>query len=386
MNWPRATASLLIGLILTACSSAPAPKATARPTKSAATPTPATIARALAAPGPLNFAVRSIAQGLVAPWALAFAADGSIWLTERPGRVRVIRGGQLLPAPALTLNVVTKNGCESGLLGIAIQEPYVFVAYTYAASGNVNRVSRFTIQGDTLVGEKVLLDGIPGGTCYHFAGRLKIGPDGYLYVTTGDGYVPSRAASATNLSGKILRLLPDGTGQQVYAWGFRNPQGLAFDASGRLYVSNHGPTGEFGLCCHDELDQVEQGGFYGWPGWAGTVATRYGQEGMPQRVPPIAESGEATWAPSGMTFFARSDLERETLLVATLRGQALRRLIIAPNDPRTVTSQEIVLEGKGRLRDVVAGPDHCAYLLTNNTDTRGTPQANDDHLYQLCPS
>jgi glucose/arabinose dehydrogenase len=386
MNWPRATASLLIGLMLTACSSAPAPKATARPTVSAATPTPATIARALAPPGPLTFAVRSIAEGLVAPWALAFASDGSIWLTERPGRVRVVRGGQLLPAPALALNVVTRSGCESGLLGIALQEPYVFLAYTYAAGGNVNRVSRFNIQGDTLVGEKVLLEGIPGGTCYHFGGRLKMGPDGYLYVTTGDAYVPSLAANATNLSGKILRMLPDGTGQQVYAWGFRNPQGLAFDANGRLYVSNHGPTGEFGLCCHDELDQVEQGGFYGWPGWAGTVATRYGQEGMPQRVPPIAESGEGTWAPSGMTFFARSDLERASLLVATLRGQALRRLIIAPNDPRAVTSHEVVLDGKGRLRDVVAGPDHCAYLLTNNTDTRGTPQPGDDHLYQLCPS
>jgi glucose/arabinose dehydrogenase len=87
-----------------------------------------------------------------------------------------------------------------------------------------------------------------------------------------------------------------------------------------------------------------------------------------------------------MTFFARSDLERASLLIATLRGQALRRLIIAPSDPRAVTSHDVVLEGKGRLRDVVAGPDHCAYLLTNNTDTRGTPQPGDDHLYQLCPS
>ena len=379
------TSTLLIGLAVTGCGLGGGSSATpSAGSKTTASPT----ATALTSPGPLKFTVKSVAEGLVAPWALAFAEDGSIWLTERPGRVRIIRHGQLLATPALTLKVVTASGCESGLLGIAVKEPNVFLYYTYAGSGgNTNRISSFTIQGDSLVNEKVLLDGIPGGACYHFGGRLKLGPDGFLYATTGEGYVPSRAASASNLSGKILRLHPDGTGREVFAWGFRNPQGIAFDASGRLYASSNGPTGDLGLCCHDEIDYVQQGAFYGWPEFAGTVRTRYGQDGMPaQRTGPIAESGNTTWAPSGITFYSPRAGEQATLLVAELRGQALRRLIIDGTDPSKVTAQEVVLQGKGRLRDVVAGPDHCAYLLTNNRDTRGTPQAGDDHLFQLCAS
>ncbi|HET9849683.1 MAG TPA: PQQ-dependent sugar dehydrogenase, partial [Candidatus Dormibacteraeota bacterium] len=253
--------------------------------------------------------------------------------------------------------------------------------------GNTNRISKFTMQGDTLVNEQMLLDGIPGGTCYHFGGRLKLGPDGYLYATTGEGFVASRAATSSGLSGKILRLHSDGSGMEVFAWGFRNPQGIAFDSKGRLFASNNGPTGEFGLCCHDEIDYVQQGNFSGWPEFAATVRTSFGQDGMPaQRSGPIAESGSSTWAPSGITFYSPRDGELPTLLVATLRGQALRRFVIDANDPNHVIAQEVVLQGKGRLRDIVAGPSHCAYLLTSNRDTRGTPQAGDDHVFQLCPS
>jgi aldose sugar dehydrogenase len=380
----RIASGVLAGLVLTGCTlggSSTATTSSRRPTATA-TATP------LRAPQPLNFKVNTVAEGLVAPWALAFAADGAIWLTERPGRVRIVRHGQLLPTPALTLSVVSNSGCESGLLGIAVKDPSVFLYYTYAGSaGNTNRISRFTMQGDSLVNEKVLLDGIPGGTCYHFGGRLKLGPDGRLYATTGEGYVASRAASASGLSGKILRLHQDGSGAEVFAWGFRNPQGIAFDAAGRLYASNNGPTGDLGLCCNDEIDYVQQGGFYGWPEFAATVRTRYGQDGMPAtRNGPIASSGNSTWAPSGITFYTPKSSEQPTLLMAELRGQALQRFIIDAADPSKVLSQEIVLQGRGRLRDIVAGPDHCAYLLTNNRDTRGTPMPGDDHLFQLCPS
>ena len=388
----RGFAAIMAVAVLTAaaCSSAASKQsASAHPTRSPqATQPAATPAPPLKPPGPLQFNQQSIAQKLVAPWALAFAQDGSIWLTERPGRVRVIRNGQLLPDPALTVNVVTANGCEDGLLGIALQEPYVYLYYTYAgSSGNTNRVSRFSMSGDKLASEQVLVDGIPGGTCYHFGGRLKLGPDGWLYFTTGEGFVPSRAADPNNLSGKIMRVHVDGTGREVFAWGFRNPQGLAFDSAGRLYVSSHGPTGDLNLCCNDEVDLVQQGGFYGWPEWAATLRTSYPQGSLPAaRVPPIAESGRTTaWAPSGMTFYAPSKDEQPTLLLAELKGQELRRFIVDPADPTKVTSQEIALQGQGRLRDAVAGPDGCLYILTNNNDTRGTPRAGDDHLLKLCP-
>jgi len=385
----RTAAAFLLGaLLLTACSSG-APKASAKPKASAsatatasAAPTPTPTLRPA---GTFNYSTATVAQGLVAPWSLDFAKDGAIWLTERPGRVRVIRNGQLLAEPALTLSVATANGCEDGLLGLALKEPYAYLYYTYNG-GATNRISRFTISGDKLSGEQVILDNIPGGTCYHFGGRIKFGPDGLLYVTTGEGFVAARAADKNNLSGKILRLHDDGSGEEVFAWGFRNPQGLAFDSAGRLYVSNNGPTGEFGLCCHDEVDYVQQGAFYGWPAWAAGTRTGYGQGSLPDRVGPMVESGSGVaWAPSGMTFFAASKGETATLFLATLKAQVIRRFIIDPSDPGKVSSQEIVFGGAGRMRDVAAGPDGCLYALTNNRDTRGTPGPGDDKVLKLCP-
>jgi glucose/arabinose dehydrogenase len=384
----RIAAICLLAALLASCSSQQAkPAATAKPSPSAS---PSASASPTATPGlkpagPFHYSTATVAQGLVAPWALDFARDGSIWLTERPGRVRVIRNGQLLPDPAVTLSVATASGCEDGLLGLALKEPYAYLYYTYNGGGT-NRVSRFTISGDKLTGEQVILDNIPGGTCYHFGGRIKFGPDGLLYVTTGEGFVAARAADKNNLSGKILRLHEDGSGQEVFAWGFRNPQGLAFDAAGRLYVSNHGPTGEFGLCCHDEVDLVQQGAFYGWPAWAAGTRTSYGQGSLPDRTGPMVESGSGeAWAPSGMTFFPASKGETPTLFLATLKAQNIRRFLIDPSDPSKVASQEIVFGGGGRMRDVEAGPDGCLYALTNNRDTRGTPGPGDDKVLKLCP-
>lgn len=372
--------------MVVACSTARAPAS--KYPQSGSSARPATATPTLKPPGPLQLSQQAVAQNLVAPWALDFAGDGSIWLTERPGRVRVIRGGQLLAEPALTLSVATGTGCEDGLLGIALQEPYAFLYYTYRGSaGNTNRVSRFTISGSALGSEQVLVDGIPGGTCYHFGGRLKLGPDGWLYFTTGEGFVAARAASPTGLSGKVLRVHTDGSGLEVFAWGFRNPQGLAFDASGRLYASNNGPTGDLGLCCRDEVDLVQQGGFYGWPEYAASTRTSFPQGSLPTaRVAPIVESGDTTaWAPSGIAFYAPAKDQRPALFVAELKGEALRRLVIDPADPARVTSQDIALQGVGRLRDAVAGPDGCLYVLTSNRDTRGTPRPNDDQLLKLCP-
>src|SRR5206468_7351919 len=134
----------------------------------------------------------------------------------------------------------------------------------------------------------------------------------------------------------------------------------AFDSLGRLYASNNGPTGDLGLCCHDEIDLIQPGGFYGWPEWAAGVRTSYPQGGLPaQRVPPVAESGQTVWAPSGMTFYSPAKEERPTLILAELRGQILRRFILDGADPAKVIAQEAVLQGVGRLRDAVAGPDRC---------------------------
>jgi glucose/arabinose dehydrogenase len=390
--WRGRSAVLLAALVLLACSSgggsqsrsSPSASPTATPTATPAAPAPTPT---LKPAGQLNLSQQEVAQNLVAPWAVDFAKDGSIWLTERPGRVRVIRNGQLLGDPALTLDVATATGCEDGLLGLALKEPYAYLYYTYrGAAGNTNRVSRFTISGDRLTGEQVLLDGIPGGTCYHFGGRIKFGPDGLLYVTTGEGYVASRAADPNNLSGKVLRMRDDGSGREIFAWGFRNPQGLAFDSAGRLYVSNNGPTGDLGLCCHDEIDLLQQGGFYGWPAWAANTRTSFQGGNLPARIPPLVESGASVaWAPSGMTFYSPAKDEQPALLLSELKGQALVRFVVDPADPRKLSGPETVLSGD-RFRDAEANPtDGCLYVLTNNRDTRGSPKPGDDRLLKLCP-
>jgi len=172
------------------------------------------------------------------------------------------------------------------------------------------------------------------------------------------------------------------------SWTNNTDPNAAFDSQGRLYASNNGPTGDLGLCCHDEVDLVQQGGFYGWPAWAAGTRTSYPQGGLPAtRSGPLAESGGGVvWAPSGMTFYSPAKDEQPTLIVAELSGQALRRFLIDAADPARVNGQEIVLQGQGRLRDAVAGPDGCLYVATSNRDTRGTPRAGDDHVLKLCPA
>ena len=137
----------------------------------------------------------------------------------------------------------------------------------------------------------------------------------------------------------------------------------------------------------DYATSVKDGGFYGWPVMAGNLPTgQAAAPGVPSRIAPLAESGSDTWAPSGMTFFARSASEQPTLLVASLKAEDLLRLVIDPSNPAHLLGQETVLGGFGRLRDAVTGPDGCLYVLTSNRDGRGQPQARDDRVLRACPS
>lgn len=324
-------------------------------------------------------------RGLEIPWSVAFAPDGRAFVTERPGRVRVVRDGRLDPQPAAILPVAHVG--EGGLLGIALHPrfpnpAYVYLYYTYPGDGLRNRVERFREQGGKLVRDRVVVDDIPGAFV-HDGGRIRFGPDGMLYVGTGDARQPSLAQDPRSLAGKILRVTPDGgvpadnpfPGSPVYSLGHRNVQGLAWHPdTRRLYSTEHGPSGEKGFA-HDEVNLIRPGANYGWP------EVVCGEGSRPEFVEPLACSGDDTWAPSGAEFVRRGSW-RGRLLVANLRGAHLRAFVLSPDGTR-VERQEVVLSGFGRLRDVVEGPDGALYVLTSNRDGRGRPAETDDRILRV---
>ncbi len=266
-------------------------------------------------------------------------------------------------------------------MGIAVDpgfaaNHYLYVYHTYRERGAIyNRVVRLREENNRATVDRVLIDRIPGGRI-HNGGRLKIGPDQRLYMTTGDAGVPQNAQNLSSLGGKILRLNLDGSipadnpfrGSPVYSWGHRNPQGIAWSPlTGRMFSSEHGAA------AHDEVNQIEPGANYGWPTIQGS------QQAAGMRA-PFLHSGDETWAPSGMAF-ATSGPWRGLLLVAALRSEEI--LVIHPD---TREGNELYRNQLGRIRDIVEGTDGSLYILTSNRDGRGEPRRGDDKIIRLVPS
>ncbi len=337
-----------------------------------------------------------VVGGLEVPWAVAFAPDGRIFISERPGRIRVVRGGRLEPEPWATLKVwqAPPGANEAGLLGLALdpdfaRNHFVYVYHTYRAGGEEwNRVVRMFDRDGRGTVDRVTLDRIPAAAV-HDGGRILFGPDGHLYVGTGDARQDELAQSRSSLAGKILRITRDGgipgdnpfPGSPVYSLGHRNVQGLGWHpVTRRLYATEHGPSGAVGVpgrCCRDELNLIEPGRNYGWP-----VVT--GSPGDPRFVDPLAHSGDQeVWAPGGLTFVTRGPWAG-SLVFAGLRGEALYRVAFEEPEGRRVARIEPQLRRQfGRLRDVVEGPDGVLYVATSNRDGRGSVRSNDDKLLRL---
>jgi quinoprotein glucose dehydrogenase len=339
-------------------------------------------------PEPPGIKVERWVENLEIPWSLVFLPNNRALVSERPGRIRLIENGNLREEPYVILEV-THIG-EGGLMGLALhpnypEEPYLYAMHTIqGATGLVNRIILLRDQGNRAVFERVIFDNIPGGR-NHNGGRTAFGPDGMLYVTTGETNQGDLAQNLDSWGGKILRFTPDGKvpddnpfpRSPVYSYGHRNPQGLAWHPeTGDLFSSEHGPSGEQGWRGHDEINLITPGGNYGWP-------IEIGIHQNPTFIGPIVFWQNST-PPTGMTFF------RKDLFVASLRSQALLRIILEIKDGNYQVKEieRWFASGPsagrfGRLRDVVEGPDGNLYLLTSNRDGRGRPQPGDDAIWRL---
>lgn len=314
---------------------------------------------------------RTVATGMATPWEIDFLPDGDLLVTERSGRVQRIGSDGVI----YSIEGVRETS-EGGLLGIAVHPDFTDNGYVYlystTVSGGVlsNRVERYQLDGKELRGRTAILTGIPA-SANHDGGALAFGPDDKLYITTGDAGDENTAQDRQSLAGKILRINDDGTvpndnpfDNAVWSYGHRNPQGIAWDDKGRLWSTEHGPSGP--RTGRDELNVIEKSANYGWPVITGDEA----REGMKT---PIAHSGDNdTWAPGGLAY------ARGSLYFAGLRGQTLYEAKINTDD--TVSLTRHFAGEYGRLR-AVAVRDNELYFSTSNRDGRGSPVSDDDHIY-----
>ncbi|EHI12168.1 oxidoreductase [Mycolicibacterium thermoresistibile ATCC 19527] len=307
---------------------------------------------------------RDVVTDLGVPWGIAFLPDGSALIAERDsGMIKQ------LSEPGVVRDVGAVEGVaargEGGLLGLATAGDTVFAYHTTATD---NRVVRMDFDGQALGPPAPILTGIPTGGSRHDGGRIAFGPDGRLYVATGEIGDPPLAQDRSSLAGKILRINPDGSipadnpdpQSPVWSFGHRNVQGLAWDPGGRLWAT------EYGADTWDELNLIEPGGNYGWP-----VAE--GRQEMPGMIDPVLQWRPAEASPSGLAFWDGA------LWIANLRGQRLLEVPVRADGELGEPVSRFVGE-YGRLRTVVAAPDGSLWFTTSNRDGRGVPRSGDDRI------
>lgn len=358
-------------------SASAAPSETPSPTPTpTSTPTPVDPYPAGPALGVATAAPQDVATGLDSPWDLAFLPSGAVLVTLRdPGALVLLTAGGPVPVTGPGVDALgdTWHEGEAGLLGAELSPTFAtdHLAYLYRTTANGNEVVRAELAPDLTLGPlQPVLTGIPHRS-YHDGGRIAFGPDGFLYVSTGDAGRKPLSQDLGSLAGKILRVTPEGApapgnpdpASPVWSYGHRNVQGLGWTADGRMVAS------EFGQDTTDELNVITPGANYGWPQVEG-VGRRAGL------VDPVVTWGTDEASPSGIA------VTPGAVYVAALRGERLWKV---PLDGASFGAPVVALDGLGRLRDVEVGPDGALWVVTNNTDGRGDPRAGDDRVVRLSP-
>jgi glucose/arabinose dehydrogenase len=333
----------------------------------------AVLATALALPAASPAAVgtpRLVASGLNVPWGVAFLPDGDALVAERAtGRIKRIPQGGGTPRTVMRIPGVATSFGEGGLLGIAVSPNYASdrLVYAYFTGSSGNRVVRFRLGGRI----RTIVSGIRRAG-NHNGGRLVFGPDGNLYIGTGDAGDRASAQRRSSLNGKILRVRPDGSiprgnpfpGSPVWSLGHRNVQGLAFDGAGRLWAT------EFGESFRDEVNLIRKGRNYGWPSVEGSGDTQGGRFRNPVLTWPVAQA-----SPSGAAIIG------STLYVGALRGERLWQI---PLSGTSAGTPQGTFEGRyGRIRTVVRAPDGSLWMTTSNRDGYGNPRSGDDRIFSV---
>ncbi|WP_088043145.1 sorbosone dehydrogenase family protein [Bacillus sp. EAC] len=296
-----------------------------------------------------------IVDNLKYPWSIDLM-DNTFYMTERDGNILEVTNGKMKRQKLKTNKPIVSTG-EGGLLGFVLtpnftQTNQAYTYHTYKVNDSLkNRIILIEKTSNGWREVKSILEGIPGGQI-HNGGRLAIGPDNHLYITTGDTGHDELAQNLKSLAGKILRLNLNGTtpndnpfpNSLIYSYGHRNSQGIAWTNDGSMYASEHGPSPMGG---HDEINKIEPGKNYGWPIIIGDEK----KEGM---VTPLYQTGDETWAPSGIKINDRNEI-----LVSCLMGEKLIKYSISNG------KLETVLDGVGRIRDVFL-KDSAIYVITSN--------------------
>ncbi len=333
-------------------------------------------------PPPKHLKLKVQIKNLQIPWGMGFLPNGDFLFAERGGNINLQQKGASDYDLIMFRQVKVSEG---GLLGLAIDPDFSTNHYVFIYETNTdttNQVVRLVMNNDLLTQDAVILGNIPA-SYNHSGGGLRFGPDGYLYLGTGDALKPNLAQDRNSLAGKILRMDRNGSpapgnpfNNYVWTYGHRNVQGFDWDVSGKMFATEHGPTSEFGWCCHDEINWIQPGKNYGWPLAIGGTETD-------TLTPPVYQTGNETIAPSGATFIKGDqwgDWE-SAFLVGNLKGEKLIRFYM-DNAGSFVSRQDTLYTVFGRLRNVIQGPDGSIYFSSGNV---GYPQqqVGDDKIYRL---